>query len=227
MPRRHSAIHPSGNQAMEIDLSGRETLIAFLLITGSGFLLWLGGIYLLWSFLQSRGSPADFWAMTEALSTAFAAAAVLGAGYVAYRELAEISSSRHMEVADRLFQELNSPENVAARRWVYQNLPADPQTGLAALTPEGQAAIKQVLNSLDRVAFLTQAGWIPEKVIMPWMHPMIAKSWENLEPYVLYERQRRNEPYYYRYAGELAGRCRAWRVENLAQGAVKWVDHAL
>jgi hypothetical protein len=62
------------------------------------------------------GVNTDYWIMTESLATAGGAAAVLGAGFIAYRELAEISSSRHMEVANRLFEELNSPENIEARR---------------------------------------------------------------------------------------------------------------
>jgi hypothetical protein len=59
------------------------------------------------------------------------------------------------------------------------------------------------------------------------MHPMIAKSWEKLEPYVMYERERRNEPYYYEHAGELAERCRKWRAKHLAETTTKWTDDAL
>lgn len=205
----------------------RRTFAVILLLTALGFVAWVGGLYLVWEFLHSRGSNADFWTMTSALSTAVAAAAVVGAGYVGYRELSEISASRHLEVASQLFDELNSAENIAARRWVYQSLVSDPEQGLKAMTPEGQAAVKQVLNSLDRVSFLTQAGWIPDDLIMPWMHPMIVKSWDKLEPYVLYERQRRNEPYYYQQAGDLAGRCQAWCARNSLDGAVKWVEGAL
>jgi hypothetical protein len=207
--------------------SDQRTLINILGLTAAGFVAWLGLLFLLWRLLSSIGVAADYWAMTEALSTAVAAAAVLGAGYIAYRELAEISSSRHMEVADRLFQELNSAENIAARRWIYQHLPDDPETGLPSLTIEGREAIKKVLNSLDRVAFLTQAGWIPDEIIMPWMHPMIAKSWEKLEPYVRYEIERRNEPYYYQHARRLAERCRQWRENNLEEVRVNWVERGL
>ncbi|MGW8250211.1 MAG: DUF4760 domain-containing protein [Anaerolineales bacterium] len=205
----------------------QRTFTTIIGLTAAGFAGWLLLLYLLWLILDRSGVTVDYWSMTESLSTAVAAAAVLGAGYVAYRELAEISSSRHMEVADRLFQELNSQENIEARRWVYQNLPDDPQQGIAALSPEGQAAIKRVLNSLDRVAFLTQAGWIPEEIIMPWMHPMIVKSWVKLEPYVQYEIHRRNEPYYYQQVRRLAERCRIWRAANLAEVDVKWVEKAL
>ncbi len=207
--------------------SNQRTFINIVVLTAVGFAVWLGLLYLLWLLLSGLGSTVDYWAMAEALSTAVAAVAVLGAGYIAYRELAEISSSRHMEVADRFFQELNSQENIEARRRVYQNLPDDPQQGISSLSADDHAAIKKVLNSLDRVAFLTQAGWIPEDLIMPWMHPMIAKSWTKLEPYVQYEVQRRDEPYYYQHARELAERCRIWRQKNLADGDVKWVDKAL
>lgn len=212
---------------MNDNWSGRLTLIVIVASTVIGFFLWLTGLFSLWLFLRTVGISVNFWAMTEALSTAVAAAAVLGAGFVAYRELAEIASSRYMEVADRLFNELNSPENIEARRWIFQHLPDDPQEGMRSLTPEGQAFVKRTLNSLDRVAFLTQAGWIPEEMIMPWMNPMIVKTWVKLEPYVDYESRRRNEPDYYEYARRLAERCLSWRERNLPDAEITWVDDAL
>jgi hypothetical protein len=207
--------------------SQRTTLIAIFALTAAGFVVWLGALLFGWLFLQAVGLPTNFWAMTEALSTAVAAAAVLGAGFVAYRELSEVASSRHMEVADRLFHELNSPENIEARRWIFQNLADEPEEGLKSLTPEGQAAVKRVLNSLDRVAFLTQAGWIPEEMIMPWMNPMVVKAWRKLGPYVAYESQRRGEPDYYEHARKMAERCRAWRAKNLPEAEITWVEDAL
>jgi hypothetical protein len=212
---------------MNANWSGRLTFILIVAITLAGFFLWLGWLFFLWLFLQVWGASVDFWAMTEALSTAVAAAAVLGAGFVAYRELSEVASSRHMGVADRLFEELNSPENIKARRWVFQNLPEDPQAGIPSLTDEGRAAVKQVLNSLDRVAFLTQAGWIPDEMIMPWMNPMVVKAWARLEAYVEYESQRRGEPDYYQHARQVAERCRAWRSKHLPDAEITWIDDAL
>jgi hypothetical protein len=212
---------------MSGDWSGRLTLIAILVATAAGFVLWIGFLFFAWLVLRAAGTSTSFWAMTEALSTAVAAAAVLGAGIVAYRELTEVSSSRHMEVADRLFEELNSAENIEARRWIFQNLPDDPGKGVRSLAPEGRAAVKRVLNSLDRVAFLTQAGWIPEEMIMPWMSPMIVKAWGKLGPYVEYESRRRREPDYYEHARELAERCRAWRAKNVPDAKITWVEDAL
>lgn len=203
------------------------TLLTIILASAVGFVLWLLFLIVLWSLLRIAGVSTDFWAMTEALSTAVAAAAVLGAGYVAYRELNELDNSRHMQIADRLFEELNSRDSIEARRWIFQQLPDDPQEGIGSLTPEGQQNLKTVLNSLDRVAFLTQNGWIPDELIMPWMNPMIVKSWLKLEPYLEYERRRRKEPDYYEYVSQLALRCQSWRSKNLPNAEITWVDDAL
>lgn len=212
---------------MNTNTSERTIIILFILITAAGFLLWVGVILLAWLLLQVLGLSVDIFGMIGALSTALAAAAVFSAGFIAYRELSEMTSTRHIEVADRLFNELNSVENIAARTWIFLHLPADPQEGVDSMSPEGHLAVKQVLNSLDRVAFLTQSGWIPDDVIMPWMHPMISKSWEKLAPYIVYERIRRNEPYYYEHAESLALRCQKWRQNNLTAVDSKWVDDAL
>lgn len=212
---------------MNANWSGRLTLIVTIVSTVIGFFVWLLGLFSLWLFLRSVGISVSFWAMTEALSTAVAAAAVLGAGFVAYRELAELASSRHMEVADRLFNELNSPENIEARRWIFQHLPDNPQEGLRSLTSEGRTFVKRTLNSLDRVAFLTQTGWIPEEKVMPWMNPMVVKAWIKLQPYVDYESRRRNEPDYYQHARRLAERCLSWREKNLPDAKITWVEDAL
>jgi hypothetical protein len=206
---------------------GRINLFVIMGLTIVGFFIWLFALALLWLLLRMVGFTNDFWAMTEALSTAVGAATVLGAGFVAYRELSEVADSRHMEVADRLFAELNSPESIEARRWIFQKLPVDPQEGILSLTSEGQAHVKRTLNSLDRVAFLTQARWIPDELVMPWMNPMIVKAWVKLKPYVDYESSRRNEPDYYQHARQLAERCLAWRKENLPGAQITWVDHAL
>jgi hypothetical protein len=199
---------------MNANWSGCRTFVAIVASTAIGFILWLVALFCFWVFLRrAMGASVDFWAMTAALSTAVAAAAVLGAGIVAYRELSEVASSRYLEVGDRLFSELNSTENIEARRWIFQKLADDPQEGLSSLTDEGQAHVKRTLNSLDRVAFLTQAGWI--------------KVWVKLKPYVDHESRRRNEPDYYEHARQLAEHCLAWRAKNLPDAKITWVDNAL
>jgi len=203
-----------------------KTLRYFL---GYSLLGFIALMIISWLTARLVGGENAIIAVIESISTAVAASAVFGAGYIAYRELSEVANSRYMDIADRLFTELNSEENIEARRHIYQNLPSEPDAvkeKIDRLDARDRAAMKQVLNSLDHVAFLTREGWIPDKIIMPWMHPMIAKSWEKLEPYVRYERERRNEPYYYEHAEELAKRCEAWQKKTLSaeERENKWLD---
>jgi hypothetical protein len=83
------------------------------------------------------------------------------------------------------------------------------------------------LNSLDHIAFLTQAGWIPEEMIMPWMNPMVVKAWTKLAAYVEYESRKRREPDYYQRAHELAERCREWRKHHVLDTEITWIKDAL
>lgn len=212
---------------MNTNWSGRRTLAVALAVTAVAFAAGLGALFLAWGFLRLLGDTSDVWAMIEAVATALATAAVFGAGVFAYLELSEQSKGRYITVADRLFDELNEPENVRARRWVFQHLPADPAVGLAQMTEDEHDRLKLVLNSLDRVAFLTQAGWIPDDLILPWMNAMVVKVWVKLQPYVDYEAARRNEPDYYHQVRRLAARCEAWRKTHLPDTTITWVDHAL
>ena len=87
--------------------------------------------------------------------------------------------------------------------------------------------MKRVLNSLDHIAFLTQAGWIPEEMIMPWINPMIVKACVKLAPYVAYESRKRGEPDYYQHTRELAERCHEWRKHNVPNTEITWIKDAL
>jgi len=209
---------------MKILQSGMKTLGVFVIVTLAVFLLWIIGISLIWRVFDAFALSDNLLVAIEALSTALAVATVFGAGYFAIQELSEASKTRYMEIADKLFNELNSLDNMEARKIVYGLVSLDPSVGLSQ---DKRDAVKKVLNSLDHVAFLTQKGWIPDEIIMPWMHPMIAKSWEKLEPYVIFQRNQRGEPYYYEHASELAERCFAWRNKNLEKVEVKYINEEM
>ncbi len=206
---------------METFISVVKTLFIFALLTLVAF---LSLILLVNIVFESFHLSNNLLVAIEALSTALAVATVFGAGYFAVQELSEASKTRYMEISDKLFNELNSIENIEARRTVYRLGSRNPDEDLS---PEQGQAIKKVLNTLDHVAFLTQKGWIPDEIIMPWVHPMIAKSWEKLEPYVIYQREQRCEPYYYEHAGDLAERCFAWRQKHLEKVEVAYIKKAI
>ena len=199
-----------------------------LLLTGLSFILLLGLSFVVWKVSPvGLGEPPDLWTMVEAFSSILGAATVISAGLIAVWQLKEASSSRHLAVVDRLFDEMNSKENVEARRWVYQELPDDPTQGIQGLTEEGRDKVKTVLNTLDRVAFLTQQGWVPDEMTMPWLNLMVLKAWQKLGPYVDYESERRGEKDYYNAVRALAERCQCWRARHFPGEEITWMKDAL
>ena len=207
--------------------SGRRTIVTGIAIAAIGFVAWIGVLLALWAALNGVGVPTEFWPMAQTLTSTVTMVSILGGSILAVHQLSEAASNRHLAVADRLFEVLNSSANIEARRWIFQNLPADPEEGSRTMPPEGHAAVKRVLNSLDHIAFLTQAGWIPDEMIMPWMNTMVVKAWAKLEPYVEYERRKRHEPDYYQHARELAERCNEWRKRNVPDAEITWIKDAL
>lgn len=51
-------------------MSQYHTLILILILTTAAFVAWMVLLFFVWLFLRLLGVAADFWALTEALSTA-------------------------------------------------------------------------------------------------------------------------------------------------------------
>jgi hypothetical protein len=162
--------------------------------------------------------------MIESLFTALAVVVAVAGAILVYTDTAR---DRHRDVADRLFQDMNSDENIEARRTIYQEVPDFSERAARELDEEQRAAIKRTLNSLDRAGFMIQSDWIPERLILPWISPMVVKVWEKLGPYVEYEMQSRQEPDYYEAARGLAQSCIAWRAKHRPEAQIRWREHAL
>jgi hypothetical protein len=182
---------------------------------------------ILWKILQHYGLDENLWVIIESLSTAATVTAILGAGLIAHNELSESNKSRYVSLMENIFHELNSEDQISARRWIYLELPVIKDVSMIdKLDDENKKKIKMALNSIDKVAFVTQAGWIPVEVIMNWINPMIVKLWEKLGPLVLLERVERNEPDYYLDAEIFAEECRKWREKKYPDSTHKWLDNS-
>jgi len=152
------------------------------------FVLWIlemiaGLLWLLWR----AGILTTPWVVIESLSTAVAVMVAIVGAFVAYRDTAR---DRHLDVADRLFQDFNSDTSIEARRVIYQELPDFSASAVKQLTHEQRAAIKRTLNTLDRAGFMIQSEWIPAKLILPWISPMVVNVWVKVGHYVNYEKDR-------------------------------------
>jgi hypothetical protein len=191
-----------------------------------------GGIYLIWSQMRAVDPNVDLWAMLEALSAAAAFSVAVGGGLMVLAQLTEAVDSRNLTIFNDIFERLMADKNIEARRWIYANLPDDPERGLASLSNEGREHVKLVLNSFDHLGFLMQQDWVSaeaEDAIIRWVSPFVARTWQKLGPYVAYEiAHRPEEPDYYEAACHLADQCITYRKKFLRQDAiVTWRRGAL
>ncbi len=198
------------------------------------FVIWVGLITLGFLIFGFANFQSNFWAALEGLSSAATLATVLGGGFVVLAQLVESIDSRKTQIAahnleayNSIFDKMMTDQNIAARRWIYINLPPDPQLGLESLGDEGRRHVKLVLNSFDQLGFLLQQDLISSDAIIEWVSPFVVKVWARLGPYVDYEAERRNEPDYYEAARFLADRCIEQRQSEGYATTITEVDHAL
>lgn len=201
-----------------------EIVLLAILVSIVVFVLWVFGIRAVW--LSARpGAPVewDLWGMIEGLSSAAAFAALFGGGIVVLLQLIEASESRHLDVYNSVFERMMRDEEIEARRWIYQNLPENPEHGLQGLSAEDHRKVKLVLNSFDHLGFLLRQQWITDDGLIGWVSPVVVKTWQKLEPYVDHEAERRGEPYYYSAARYLADRCTEWWQANRGEVTFTWL----
>jgi len=194
--------------------------------------LFSGGAYLIRSLITPAEAGADMWAILEALATAAAFSVAVGGGLMVLAQLTEAVDSRNLTIFNDVFERLMSDRNIEARRWIYQDLPDNPDQGLASLSEEGRQNVKYVLNSFDHLGFLIQQDWVSgeaENAIVQWVSPFVVKTWQKLGPYIDYEVEHRpEEPDYYEAVRHLAEKCVAYRRALLRRDPeVTWRDDAL
>ncbi|MGD2028235.1 MAG: hypothetical protein PVI99_10495 [Anaerolineales bacterium] len=141
-------------------------------------------------------------------------------------EKRKLSYEQFQTIHDRLVES----EQEEARRWIITTIPVKPEdqpieewfeqvTKLINRKPKewkeartpGQQHVKQVLNNLDFIGFVSEHFWQAREADLEWLSPPVAKVWLRLGPYVEHMRELRQEPDYYKSASTIGDICIAWR----------------
>lgn len=205
------------------NMSPAELLRLAIVITVIVAVNTIVAITIVW-WIGNGNAPLDWdlWGMLEGFSSALAFAVVVGGGVVILFQLVEAIDNRHIDVFNRVFEKWMDEEHIEARRFIYQDLPNDPETGLNTMDDEGRAKVKRILNSVDYLGFLIDQGWVDDEGIIEWVSPIVVKVWAKLGPYIDYEiNERGKESDYYASVRSLAQRCAEWRAINKPQDDVK------
>ncbi len=191
-------------------------VLIVILLTLVALPLWVLIVYVLWYALTTLGYSGDFWGALEGLSSAAALTLTFAGGIIIIIQLNDATETRDLQIYNDVFERMMSDRDIEARRWIYIHLPENVPQGLELMAndPEGQAHVKQVLNSFDHLGFLIQHDFGVSDRVIQWVSPFVVKTWIKVGPYVDHEAERRNEPDYYESARLLYERCRDWREEH-------------
>lgn len=233
----------------------RNLLLLSIFSLTIAVIFFIGSIRLLYALrpmVEAESEPA--WSLMEGITGLMALALATGGGVFALveyvrseneqaqreeerREREEERRKREAEQSFSLYQaifdHLMKEEDIAARRWIIQNIPKPEQDPpgeewilrvrkmIFAKPPgkEGEIApghryVKQVLNTFDYLGFTAIHYWDPEGPLMEWVNPSIVKVWERIGPYIEEEARRRDEPDYYESARIFGKMCIKWRKEQ-------------
>ncbi len=187
---------------------------------------WLVPAWLGWTDVDTDW---DLWSIFEGASAAGAFALAFGAGLVALVELNENIESRNLSTYKDIFERMMSLDEVAARRFLFQQMPKEPQAqiDLIMASEEARDNVRKVLYTLDYLGFLVGHDWVTNDAVIGWFSPIVTRAWSQLKAFVHYERERRREPDYYVDAERLAERCTQWRIDHGLPVEPHWVDDAV
>lgn len=166
----------------------------------------------------------------EALATVAGLSFGLGAGILVLIELNQANDSRNLDIYLDIYEKMKAPEELEARRLIYQKMPdlkamSEPDRTAAIQhilrnDNELQAALKIVLNTFDYFGFLVEQDWVTSKEVVGWLSPVTVKLWAKIGPLVDYERdQRPEEPDYYIAAVHLAQQCKRGAISDTRTAA--------
>ncbi|GAB4471108.1 MAG: hypothetical protein Kow00124_07910 [Anaerolineae bacterium] len=190
------------------------------------FAFWLVPAWMGWTDIDTKW---DLWSIFEGASSAGAFALAFGAGLVALVELNENIESRNLSTYKDVFERMMSPDEVAARRFLFQEMPKEPQAqiDLIMASEEARENVRKVLYTLDYLGFLVTHDWVTHEAVIGWFSPIVMRAWHQVGAFVHYERERRKEPDYYIDAENLAIRCKQWRIDHGLPVEPYWVDDAV
>lgn len=231
----------------DIDVGWQLLMSVILALVFLGVIVWL--FPQVATALGVTTNP-NIWGVLDGFMSLATLAVLFGGGIFALGEYIESDAVRKENAAQisfslfqRIFDRLMDPDEVAARRWILQNVPkrdqyADEEAWMLAIRDilfrsrdagsiaDGHSCVKKVLNTFDYIGFVASNYWPMEGPLIEWMAPPVAKVWELIGPYIEEEARRRNEPDYYKWARAFGTDCIEWRRgQNFPEPV--FVDRAL
>jgi hypothetical protein len=177
--------------------------------------VWLAAVRLIFDV---AGLASSEWGWLEGVTSVLTFAFAAGAGLLLLIEYSDADETRNLEIYRDIYDRLMTPQQIEARRKLYQDLPDDPGEAMHVVrtNPEYMGYYKQVLSLIDYFGFVVQQEWVTADEVIGWISPIVVKVWDRIGELVEMERDaRKGESDYHIAAFELAKACQDWRDEHI------------
>lgn len=234
---------PKNKKTTRRKLSG--LILLSILIGLAAFFLVVLVFYPLYTALIASPLTSDIETATLESFTSLITLAAVSGGLVFWlidrRQKENAEAAQEKSLSFQQFQDIHdrlvNPEQEEARRWIFSSIPIKSPTqpiedwfaqvtaiietkpaGWTQSRSPGQIYIKQVLNNLDFIGFVSEHFWEAKDSDIDWLSPPVSKVWQRIGPYVRHLSNLRNEPDYYQSASEFGEYCIKWRTgKNLPE----------
>jgi hypothetical protein len=159
-----------------------------------------------------------------ALALALAALAVAAvAAVISARQLREARRANAFPATVDLFREYRSREMVAARRLLFERLPAhEAEGGIQGLPDDVAQAALMVSHYLDNLGVLVAHHLLDPRLAAGFLGDSTLRLWSQLAPFIVFERSRRSPNAYLQYFEHLAVTLHEVQPMRVRAGLKAW-----
>jgi hypothetical protein len=138
------------------------------------------------------------WEALTALGTLFSAIVVAVAAVAAVAQIRHLRAGNQLEAILRIYDVFHGAEMMAARRYLYNELPhvlKDDETrrSLSGADRQVDPRVTLVGNFFNEVGALVVDGFLDERLIWPLV-PNAARAWQIVSPLALEWRRQQDDP---------------------------------
>lgn len=122
----------------------------------------------------------------------------------------EMRNARVLEANAQLFAEMDKEDFRKARRFVYTELPSEPDE----IKRDQLDQAEVVWVTMNRIAIMVEQAVIPKDLALQMYSDTVVRTWGRLATHIEYQRKRRNDPGYMKPFERLAGASKEYREKH-------------
>jgi len=159
----------------------------------------------------------DLFVRLGALASIITAMIAIISIYPIFRSLKQSERSLRFNVYNQVVEKMERTRK--ARHLLYTKVPETPSTtSLNLLSPDEIEQLDDLTRSFDEIGLLIKYGVVPLGFVLDFYSHPIVIAWHRLEPSIMAERSKRNQPFHMYHFEQLAREAKKYRDKEQPGG---------